>query len=36
MFALALQVLLSFFIIGDIYWLDIVRSIIFGLMSSSR
>ncbi|OOF69398.1 ATP-binding protein [Rodentibacter caecimuris] len=33
-FALSLQVLLSFFIIGDIYWLDIVRSIIFGLMSA--
>ncbi|OOF50874.1 hybrid sensor histidine kinase/response regulator [Rodentibacter genomosp. 1] len=33
-FALSLQVLLSLFIIGDIYWIDIARSIIFGLMSA--
>ncbi|OOF47987.1 hybrid sensor histidine kinase/response regulator [Rodentibacter trehalosifermentans] len=33
-FALSLQILLSLFIIGDIYWIDIARSIIFGLMSA--
>lgn len=33
-FALFLQVVLSFFIIGKIYWNDILRSIIFGLLSA--
>ncbi len=33
-FALCVQILLSIFIIGTIDWMDIVRSITFGLISA--
>ncbi|MGC7560293.1 ATP-binding protein [Pasteurella sp. PK-2025] len=32
--ALCTQALLSFFIIGEVYWIDMIRSIVFGLISA--
>ncbi len=33
-FALCIQILMSVFIVGKIYWIDIIRSISFGLISA--